>query len=587
MTTKKRNTGLFKGGILVALALAFMAPAHGAGVFRVDAASTAATPDGQSWDTAYPTLQAATDAASTAGGGELWVKAGRYTFAASEGSVLSMKEGVDLYGGFTGSETDRAQRNWAANTTLISGENHASCVIGADSATLDGCTVAFGTAPWGGGMFGGTAVNCFFTGNSAVDTYLTGFGGAIYNGTATNCTFTANTAVYGGGIAGGTATNCIFIRNAATNGGGVSNSTVVNCTFTGNTATNGGGMYDSTALNCTFTGNTANSGGGTYNGTAVNCTFSGNTAINSGGMDGGTALNCTFSGNTATSSGGGMSKGTATNCIFWGDVALSNPELFLMSSVSYSCIQGGYAGAGNSVAYPMFVGAPGNLRLLPGSPCFDTGTDAGAPGTDIIGTERPQGAGVDMGAYENAAYGPSAPTVGATAPVTNPPTWTWTPGGGEGIGQYRFGYAEGMWEESDAATLFYTPPVPLSAGSHTLYVQERDATGNWSASGTHTLAAADTTPPTGTIVINNNASTTTSAGVALTLTWDDGINGSGVTRMRFSNDGKTWSPWEVQASMKPWTLAVGAGYKTVRVQFMDRSGNRSAVYSDYIKVVAP
>jgi hypothetical protein len=57
--------------------------------------------------------------------------------------------------------------------------------------------------------------------------------------------------------------------------------------------------------------------------------------------------------------------------------------------------------------------------------------------------------------------------------------------------------------------------------------------------------------------------------------------------MRFSNDGTTWSPWEKQASVKSWTLPAGTGYKTVRAQFLDRSGNRSAVCSDYIKVVAP
>jgi hypothetical protein len=361
-------------------------------------------------------------------------------------------------------------------------------------------------------------------------------------------------------------------------------------------------MSYGTATNCTFTGNTAispysSSGGGMLGGTAVNCTFTGNTARStniSGGSYGGgirasMATNCTFTGNTVSgieSVGGGAYDGTVVNCIYWGNLASTGPELDSMTSVTYSCIQGGHAGEGNIADYPQFAGAPGNLRLLPGSPCVDTGTATGAPATDLLGKPRPQGAGVDMGAYENAVLGPYAPVVGAAAPATNPPTWTWTSGGG-GIGQFRFGFAEGMWEASDVAALFYTPPVPLAAGDHTLYVQERDTAGTWSASGTHTLTAADSAPPTGTIVINNNASTTTSAAVALTLTWNDGINGSGVTRMRFSNDGQTWSPWEQQVSMKPWTLPAGAGYKTVRVQFMDRSGNRSAVYSDYIKVVAP
>ncbi len=258
-----------------------------------------------------------------------------------------------------------------------------------------------------------------------------------------------------------------------------------------------------------------------------------------------------------------------------------------MTSVTYSCVKGGYEGEGNISEDPRLAGPPDNLRLLPGSPCLDTGTADGAPADDIVGTARPQGAGVDMGAYESAPLGvPNAPVVGADGSGANPPTWTWTPGGG-GIGQYRFGFAEGIWEAVDMAATAYTPPIPLPAGGHTLYVQERDALGNWSASGTHTLTVTDTAPPTGAVVINGNAATTASSTVALALTWDDGLNGSGVSRMRFSNDGITWSPWERAASLKSWTLPAGTGYKTVRAQFLDRSGNRSAVCSDYIKVVVP
>ena len=53
-------------------------------------------------------------------------------------------------------------------------------------------------------------------------------------------------------------------------------------------------------------------------------------------------------------------------------------------------------------------------------------------------------------------------------------------------------------------------------------------------------SAVDTTPPTGTIIINSNRSATNTPNVTLALTWSDGA-GSGVSRMRFSNDGATWS----------------------------------------------
>ncbi len=97
--------------------------------------------------------------------------------------------------------------------------------------------------------------------------------------------------------------------------------------------------------------------------------------------------------------------------------------------------------------------------------------------------------------------------------------------------------------------------------------------------------AQDTTPPTGTIVINNNRSATNSRNVTLALTWDDGVGGSGVTRMRFSDDGATWSLWEPPAATRAYTLPAGPdGHRTVRVQFLDRANNRSVAYNDYIRL---
>ena len=95
-------------------------------------------------------------------------------------------------------------------------------------------------------------------------------------------------------------------------------------------------------------------------------------------------------------------------------------------------------------------------------------------------------------------------------------------------------------------------------------------------------ATADTTPPTGTIVINDNKSCTNSRNVTIAMTWAD-TGGSGVGRMRFSNDGATWSAYESLTPSKSYTLPVGAdGHRTVRVQFIDKANNRSATYSDYI-----
>ncbi|MDB4961808.1 MAG: hypothetical protein JWP01_1807 [Myxococcales bacterium] len=45
--------------------------------------------------------------------------------------------------------------------------------------------------------------------------------------------------------------------------------------------------------------------------------------------------------------------------------------------------------------------ATGDLTLRPGSPAIDQGSADGAPAVDVLGTLRPQGAAIDIGAYEH------------------------------------------------------------------------------------------------------------------------------------------------------------------------------------------
>jgi hypothetical protein len=82
--------------------------------------------------------------------------------------------------------------------------------------------------------------------------------------------------------------------------------------------------------------------------------------------------------------------------------------------VKYSCFGDGTTGEGNISDNPLFVNVSGNdptkwdLQLQPKSPCIDKGKLEDAPDCDILGVERPQGAGVDMGAYE---YVPPIPSI--------------------------------------------------------------------------------------------------------------------------------------------------------------------------------
>ena len=49
---------------------------------------------------------------------------------------------------------------------------------------------------------------------------------------------------------------------------------------------------------------------------------------------------------------------------------------------------------------PLFVAYPVDLHLLVGSPAIDTATTAYAPAYDLDGVARPQGLGIDFGAFE-------------------------------------------------------------------------------------------------------------------------------------------------------------------------------------------
>lgn len=86
--------------------------------------------NGSSWANASSDLQVMIDA--SAANDEVWVAAGTYKPAAyptgSSGGTSSrdyaflLKDGVKVYGGFAGTETLLAQRNYTTNPTTLSGD---------------------------------------------------------------------------------------------------------------------------------------------------------------------------------------------------------------------------------------------------------------------------------------------------------------------------------------------------------------------------------------------------------------------------------------------------------------------------------
>jgi hypothetical protein len=204
---------------------------------------------------------------------------------------------------------------------------------------------------------------------------------------------------------------CIFSLNTVTgSGGGIYNNRyswplIKQCSITSNRALDYGGgianhdLCSPEITNCKFSANTAGGGGGIYNNSSSpmvkNCTF---------------AAHWTFGSSDDVYNEGSTPR--FSNCIFWFAGRSGSPIYADTSSnveIKYSLVQGGFAGPGNINTDPQFVRNPswlsheidyGDLQLQLDSPCNDAGTRSDAPATDFESTFRPQGSGIDIGAYE-------------------------------------------------------------------------------------------------------------------------------------------------------------------------------------------
>lgn len=314
---------------------------------------------GNSWADAQDLIWAM---AASQPGDEVWAMAGTYKQTSQDLKILAftLKTGVNVYGGFTGSETSVAQRDWENNLTVLSSDlqgndnytdndladyaDNSYHTLRADAvggALIDGFTVeggyAVGLVPYdrGAGFFSRNSIvtlkNMTFRNNIA--NYA---GGAIYNMGASgiimdNVIIEGNAAYAGGGMANLSPATAdlyqvTFRQNSAKMGGGMHNDgaspTLQEVTFSQNGALyNGGGMYNrknaSPVLShLTFSENQALSGGGVYNTDNASpqmdtVKFTDNDADNGAGMynyrsSSPVMQQVTFKGNVARYLGGGM-----------------------------------------------------------------------------------------------------------------------------------------------------------------------------------------------------------------------------------------------------------------------------------------
>jgi len=220
--------------------------------FYVNINNSNPTPPYTNWATAATSIQDAIDAAYP--GGTILVSNGVYQTGGHVAQDNAMNRvAVTKPLAIIGINGPSVTTIYAGNNTYEYGTR---CVYLANGAMLSGFTlsgglIGFGTGQgfFGGGVNAGSAVvsNCIITGNSI---YAKGQGGGIYGGTLIDCTISGNS----------TPEN----ENVTSIGGGACSSTLINCIISGNSCGGyGGGAYGCTLNNCTVIGNSALVGGGT------------------------------------------------------------------------------------------------------------------------------------------------------------------------------------------------------------------------------------------------------------------------------------------------------------------------------------
>ncbi|MDB5047357.1 MAG: hypothetical protein JWO30_428 [Fibrobacteres bacterium] len=172
--------------------------------------------------------------------------------------------------------------------------------------------------------------------------------------------------------------------------------------------------------------------------------------------------------------------------------------------------------------------------------------------------------------------GPLAPKVTGATPTNAQPRWMWTTGGGGGSGVFRFQLGSGEFPASVAEskdTVYALVAPALSGTKYTLYVEERDAAGNWSPASSLEILFDTSTPVVGILAPQASGTYVTRAGL-ITLSGTTGgpnavatvtykVNGADKGAATFAS-----GTWTIQ------DLAVAEGVKTVvTVVCTDAVGN--------------
>lgn len=375
--------------------------------------SASGNEDGASWVDAYTTLYEALENATS--GDDVWVAAGTYYASATDfnGDSLVIPGGVELYGGFAGTETMLGERDVLNNTTIISGN------IGDEGNGSDNTRHIF--------YIEDAAEAIVIDGFTIQEAYC---GGAGCNGGGLYITNSAEVYIQ----------NCIIQDNIATQGSAfrVDESSTVyvyNSKILNNSNLSAGGIVfigrtQSYFVNTLVHGNNARGAMAIFSFQAgaeahiINCTI----AYNIG--------NSLAKAGAVSSSAGSINY--VSNSILWGNTIdgdasemsqISNYNTAGYTYLDHSIVQN-YTGTGSvtgenivsgtyvSSADPLFQGeTAATLYLTENSPAINTGVNDSLPGDlvdidndgntsetvplDLDGETRVQETVVDLGAFES------------------------------------------------------------------------------------------------------------------------------------------------------------------------------------------
>jgi hypothetical protein len=119
-------------------------------------------------------------------------------------------------------------------------------------------------------------------------------------------------------------------------------------------------------------------------------------------------------------------------------------------------------------------------------------------------------------------------------------------------------------------------------GKKNIYFRVKDKAENEAKTSSYIIM--DTTPPYYvSIKINNGASKINSTNVTIQI--DAGDNITGISQIKYSTDGSTWSDWENYSDMKIIDLPPGEGKKTVYIKVKDKAGNEADFATDAILII--